>query len=81
MWLSVTKNRDSSDNSQVKTLICKWAEKQSMAKTTRKLEAKYKKKEKKKKKESVSIFAQSFRFIESSCNAKFFAVLVAYFVV
>lgn len=52
-----------------------------MAKTTRKLEAKYKKKRKKRKKESVSIFAQSFRFIESSCNAKFFAVLVAYFVV
>lgn len=47
----------------------------------KKIGSKILKKEKKKKKESVSIFAQSFRFIESSCNAKFFAVLVAYFVV
>lgn len=52
-----------------------------MAKTTRKLEAKYKKKRKKRKKSQSAFFAQSFRFIESSCNAKFFAVLVAYFVV
>lgn len=38
-----------------------------------------KKKREEKKEESLSIFAQYRRFIESSCNAKFFAVLVAYF--